>query len=187
MKLTRVFFILISLAAIVLSGCRYGRLMRPSVLKQLNPDMVNLLNELPKVDNPNEEIVARLFVHGGLEHAKLGSDGVYRAKIDGPSGQFIWKPAIIVMRRGGDLELEFNNKDQFSHHAALLPSNGSPIALQFAAGEQGHARIRLDGPGYYWFGCPVADHATRGMLGLIIVGGEVPDEAKLDRPKQKRP
>ena len=48
-------------------------------------------------------------------------------------------------------------------------------------------RIRLDQPGMYWFGCPVANHAGRGMLGLILVSGEVPPEARLDRPRQPRP
>jgi PQQ system protein len=47
--------------------------------------------------------------------------------------------------------------------------------------------LKLDGPGYYFFGCPVANHAGRGMLGLIIVSGDAPATAKLDRPPQKRP
>ncbi len=52
---------------------------------------------------------------------------------------------------------------------------------------RGRARIRLDQPGLYWFGCPVANHAPRGMLGFVFVRGEQPDEAKLDRPRQPRP
>ena len=32
-------------------------------------------------------------------------------------------------------------------------------------------RLRLDQPGLYWFGCPVSNHAGRGMLGLIVVAG----------------
>jgi hypothetical protein len=51
---------------LVLTGCDYVRLLRPSVLKQLNPHVVRLVNELPAVDDPNEAIVARLFAHGGL-------------------------------------------------------------------------------------------------------------------------
>src|SRR5687767_7575540 len=79
----------------VLSGCDYVRLLRPSVLKQLNPDVVRLVNMLPAVDDPNEVIVGRLFAHGGLSHAKLGNDGVFRDKIWVPENEFIWKPAII--------------------------------------------------------------------------------------------
>ena len=63
------------LLTVSMSGCDYVRLLRPSVLKQLNPDVVKLLNELPTVDDPNDAIVARLFAHGGLSHAERGSDG----------------------------------------------------------------------------------------------------------------
>lgn len=38
-----------------------------------------------------------------------------------------------------------------------------------------------------WFGCPVANHVGRGMLGLILVRGDVPAIAKLDCPEQLRP
>jgi PQQ system protein len=165
----------------------YLKLLRPKVLKQLDADMVRLVNELPSVDKQNEEIIGRLFVHGGLDKAKLGKDGVYRASIHVKNGQFLWSPSVIVMRQGGELELEFSNPDTFSHHAALLPSNGSRVVLNLPPAQHGVARVQLDGPGLYWFGCPVANHAGRGMLGLILVGGEVPDEAKLDRPKQQRP
>jgi PQQ system protein len=187
MNKATIHFITAVTTATVVAGCNYAGLLRPSVLSQLTPEMVNLINELPNVDHPNERTIERLFAHGGLEHAKLGDDGVYRTSIEVPDGEFIWKPAMIVMENGGELELEFNNSDTFSHHAALLPSNGNPVTVPFAPGERGHARVRLDGPGLYWFGCPVGNHAGRGMLGLIVVGGEVPDEAKLDRPKQTRP
>jgi PQQ system protein len=171
----------------VLSGCGYVRLLRPSVLKQLNPDVVALLNELPNVDKQNEDIIGRLFVHGGLSEAKEGKDGVMRDEIRVPEGQFIWKPAVIVMPHSGELEIDFFNEDRFSHHAAIMPSNGDRQFLMLPVHARGRARVHLNGPGYYWFGCPVANHAGRGMLGLILVRGEVPSEAKLDRPKQPRP
>jgi PQQ system protein len=175
------------LSVLVLTSCEYVRLLRPSVLKQLNPRVVRLVNELPEVDQPNEEIVGRLFAHGGLGHAVRGSDGVYRAHINVPSGQYIWEPAIIVMPQSGEIELEFANHDPFAYHAAILPSNGSRELLMLPAHKAGTARLRLNGPGYYFFGCPVANHAGRGMLGLIMVSGDVPAEGKLDRPPQPRP
>jgi hypothetical protein len=52
------------------TACDYIKLFRPSVLKQLNPDVVRLLNELPNVDRPNEDIVGRLFAHGGLSRKR---------------------------------------------------------------------------------------------------------------------
>lgn len=171
---------------LALTGCEYGRLLRPQSLKQLTPDTVRLVNELPEVDRPNEKVIARLFAHGGLDHAKLGDDGVYRMKVRVPEGQYIWNPAIIVMEAGGELEVEFTNEDSFSYHGAYIQSNGGRTAVTLPVKERGKARVRLDGPGLYWFGCPVSNHATRGMLGMILVGGEVPAEAKLDRPKQSR-
>jgi hypothetical protein len=40
-------------------------MLRPSVLKQLNPDVVRLVNEFPEVDEPNKEVVARLLRTAG--------------------------------------------------------------------------------------------------------------------------
>jgi PQQ system protein len=171
---------------LALTACDYVRLLRPKMLKQLNPRVVRLVNELPEVDEPNKEIVARLFPHGGLSHAKVGGDGVMRDKIRVPPDQFIWEPSIIVMPHGGDLELEFQNEDH-NFHMAFLPSDGARNVVELPMHQGGRARIHLDQPGLYWFGCPVANHAGRGMLGLVIVRGELPAEAKLDRPPQKRP
>jgi PQQ system protein len=169
------------------SGCEYVKLLRPSVLKQLNPDVVRLVNELPRVDDQNEDIIGRLFAHGGLGHADLGRDGIMRANIRIPSGEYIWKPAIIVMDKPGELELDFYNLDQFSYHAVAITSMGDWQGLVLPINTRGRARVRFDQPGLYWFGCPVANHAQRGMLGLVMVRGETPAEAKLDRPKQRKP
>lgn len=167
-------------------GCDYARLLRPRVLKQLNPRVVRMVNYLPEVDDPNEAIVGRLFAHGGLSHAKEGDDGVFRDRIRVPENEYIWQPAIVVMKRAGELELEFQNED-VSVHMAFLPNTGERETLVLPIHSAGRARIRLDQPGLYWFGCPVANHAGRGMLGLVIVEGDTPAQAKLDRPAQRRP
>ena len=172
--------------SLFLSGCEYARLLRPRVLKQLNPRVVRLVNELPNVDEPNKAIVARLFAHGGLSRADLGDDGVFRSRIYVPRNQYIWYPAIVTMERGGDLELEFSNDDAVTH-AAFVPSDGDRQVLMLPVGQAGRVRVTLNQPGLYWFGCPISNHAGRGMLGLVIVKGEVPAEAKLDRPAQRRP
>ena len=145
-----------------------------------------MVNYLPAVDHPNEAILARLFVHGGLSHAELGSDGVFRDEILVPKNEFIWQPAVIVMEEGGELELTFSNGDQ-TFHRALMPSHGGQQLLDLPTHEAGVVRIRLDQPGLYWFGCPVSNHAGRGMLGLVVVEGEVPVEARLDRPSLPQP
>lgn len=184
----RIPWLVLLLVAVVtgVSSCTYAKLLRPSSLSQLNPRVVSLVNYLPEVDDPNEAMLARLFAHGGLSHAEVGSDGVFRDEIFVPLNEFIWQPAIIVMERGGLLELTFSNGDQ-TFHRALLPSNGGRKLLDIPQQEAGVARIRLDQPGLYWFGCPVANHAGRGMLGLVIVEGQVPAEARLDRPAVPQP
>ena len=179
---------LVSLVLLLLplAGCEYVKLLRPGVLKQLDPDVVRFVNTLPDVDNANEFVVARLFAHGGLSHAEEGRDGVFRDRIWVPEDEFIWRPAVIHMPRAGELELEFHNTDRH-FHVALVPDSGERQVLERPRHTGGRVRIRLDQPGLYSFACPVSNHAGRGMLGVIIVGGEVPAGAKLDRPKQIRP
>lgn len=172
--------------SVSLSGCEHARLLRPAVLKQLDTDVAALVNELPEIDHQNEAIVGRLFAHGGLTRADLGPDGVMRDAIRIPVNEYIWKPAIVVMPRGGILELDVSNEDHH-HHMVFMPHNGERQVLDLPAGSRGVVRVQLDAPGYYWFGCPVSDHATRGMLGLVLVQGDVPPEARLDRPAQPRP
>ena len=177
----------LTLSAVMLFyGCQYARLLRPKVLKQLNPRVVALVNELPEVDRQNEAIVGRLFPHGGLSRAKPGADGVFRDRIYAPRHQYVWYPAIIVMERGGELELEFSNDDIITH-AVMMPSNQERQVLMLPVKKAGTVRVQLDQPGLYWFGCPISNHAGRGMLGLVMVKGETATEAKLDRPRQDRP
>jgi PQQ system protein len=170
----------LSIFTLLLSGCEYVRLLRPSTLMQLNPRVVRLVNELPEVDQPNEAIIGRLFAHGGLSYAQKASDSVFRDRIYVPKDQYIWYPAVIVMEHGGELELEFSND-------AFVPSDGDRQTVILPVQQAGRVRVTLNQPGLYWFGCPISNHAGRGMLGLIMVKGETPEGAKLDRPKQPRP
>ena len=184
---TRRFAVAVLVGALAgLTACDYARLLRPRVLKQLNPDVVRLVNYFPEVDDPNEAILARLPGHGGLEYAREGRDGIMRVTVRAPANQYIWYPSLVVMRRSGELELEFQNEDDGAH-AAMLHTNGEIEVLSLPAHTAGRARIRLDEPGLYTFTCPVANHGGRGMLGLILVEGDVPAHAKLDRPPQRRP
>ena len=59
------------LPILALSGCDYVRLARPSVLEQLEPPVVRLVNELPQVDRPNEALVTRIYATGGLTRATV--------------------------------------------------------------------------------------------------------------------
>ncbi|HZV98498.1 MAG TPA: MSMEG_3727 family PQQ-associated protein [Methylophilaceae bacterium] len=178
--------ILILAIALFLPGCEHAKLLRPQVLKQLDTDVAALVNELPELDRQNKAIIGRLFAHGGLTRANLDADGVMRDQIRIPVNEYIWKPAIVVMPQGGVLELDVTNED-YQHHMIYMPHNGEREVLDLPAQTRGIIRVQLDQPGYYWFGCPVANHATRGMLGLVLVKGEVPADAKIDRPPQLRP
>src|SRR5918992_1306213 len=115
----RALALLLVAGSATLSACDYARLLRPSVLKQLNPRVVRLVNYFPRVDDPNEAILARLPGHGGLGYAKAGRDGVMRATVRAPAHQYIWYPSLIVMPRAGTLELEFQNEDPAFHGAML--------------------------------------------------------------------
>jgi PQQ system protein len=177
-----------AIIAIILAcaSCDYVRLLRPSVLRLLNPRMVALVNELPNVDQQNKEIIGQLFAQGGLGHAVEGRDGVMRITIRIPSGQLLWHPAVVVMPHIGKLEVEFQNDDQY-FHLPYLPSNGDRQVLELPTHTAGRVQIELDEPGYYTFQDAVANFAGRGMLGAIRVAGDVPASAKLDRPPQRRP
>jgi PQQ system protein len=166
-----------------LSACEYLGLLRPNVLAELDPEVVTVVNELPNLDEPNEALIGRLYATGGASRPKVGSDGIMRDRIRIPKDEYLWYPAILILPRGGTLELDITNEDH-RPHAMFAPSNMSRQLLQLPAYTRGTVRITLDQPGLYWFGCPVANHADRGMLGFIIVKGESPPEARLDRPRQ---
>jgi PQQ system protein len=167
-------------------GCEYVRLLRPSVLKQLNPRMVALVNELPDVDRPNKEMLGQLFAQGGLRHARLDRDGVMRARVHLPEGEFVFKPAIVVMPRTGELELEIHNNDRY-FHLPYLPSEGGRQILELPSHTAGSIRVRFVQPGLYTFADGIANFSGRGMLGAVIVRGDVPADARLERPRQERP
>jgi PQQ system protein len=168
------------------TGCEYLKVLRLSVLRLLNPRLVALVNELPNVNYQNKEIIGQLFAQGGLGHAVEGADGVMRATIRIPDEHLLWNPAVIVMPHIGKLDIEFQNEDQY-FHLPFLPSNGDRQLIELPTHTAGVARIELDEPGFYVFQDAVANFAGRGMLGAILVAGEVPASARLDRPPQRRP
>jgi PQQ system protein len=138
------------------------------------------------LDKQNQATLGRLLATGDLRYAEEGADGRMRARIRIPLDELIWDPSILVMPHGGDLEIELVNDDA-NTHCALLPSNGDSQWIWLPVFSRGSATINLDGPGYYWFSSNIGNDEGRGLLGAIVVLGDVPDEARLDRPKQPRP
>ena len=143
------------------------------------------VNELG-LNKQNRAMLGRLLPHGGLSRAEEGPDGRMRAQVRIPSDDMIWEPSIIVMPHAGDLELEIFNDDE-NTHCALLPSNGDKRWIWLPVYSRGVVTLNLDGPGYYWFSSNLGNDEGQGLFGAIVVMGEVPEEAKLDRPPQPRP
>lgn len=176
----------LSFVAPALISCDYVRLLRPSVLEQLRPPMVRLVNFLPELDEQNRATVGRLFATGGLSEATVGADGLMRSAIRIRKDQLIYEPSIVVMPNAGELELTVTNEDE-AVHVLYLPSNAQRQVLVLLSQKAGTARLRLDAPGLYTIACPVGNHAGRGELGVIIVRGETPSSGRLERPPQPRP
>lgn len=93
---------------------------------------------------------------------------------------------MLMMPHGGDLDLELINDDP-DNHCATLPSNGDKQWIWLPSHSHGTATLNLDGPGYYWFGSSIANNEGRGLNGVIVVQGDVPEQARLDRTQQTRP
>jgi PQQ system protein len=145
----------------------------------------DLLNELG-LNAQNQAALGQVLGTGRIERATEGPDGRMEATIRINPDEICWDPSILVMPHGGDLHLELIN-DDLNTHCALLPSNGDRKFIWLVNHSRGTATLNLDGPGYYWFSSPTGNDEGRGMTGAIVVLGDVPPEARLDRPDQPRP
>jgi PQQ system protein len=144
-----------------------------------------LVSELG-LDRQNGAVLGRLLANGNIGRAEEGPDGRMRATIRINPDELVFDPSVLVIPHGGDLDLELIN-DDLNTHCALLPSNGDHQFIWLVNHSRGTATLNLDGPGYYWYSSPTGNDEGRGLTGAIVVLGEVPPEARLDRPKQPRP
>jgi len=138
------------------------------------------------LDKQNGAALGRLLTSGSIGYAEEGSDGKMTATVRILEDQLGWEPAVLVLPHGGDLELALINDDK-NTHCAVLPSNGDNMFIWLVNHSKGRANINLDGPGQYWYSSTTGNDEGRGLTGAIVVRGEVPDDAKLDRPAQPRP
>jgi PQQ system protein len=144
------------------------------------------VEELAGLDTHDGATLGRLAVHGGRrDYAQESPDGRLHARVRIPPDEMVWDPAILVMPHGGELELELVNDDQ-NTHCALLPSNGDQQFLWLPNNSRGTATLKLDGPGCYWFSSIIGNDEGQGLIAAIVVLGETPPEARLDRPPQPR-
>jgi PQQ system protein len=145
----------------------------------------DLLSELG-LDAQNRATIGRVLGTGSIARATERADGTMEATLRIKEDEVAWDPAILVLPHGGDLELTVINDDK-NTHAALFPSNGDKKFLWLLNHSKGRAKLNLDGPGYYWYSSPGGNDEGRGLTAAIVVLGEVPPEARLDRPDQPRP
>ena len=145
----------------------------------------DLLHELG-LNEQNQAALGQVLGTGNIGRATEKDDGRMEATIRINPDELSWDPSILVMPHGGDIDLELIN-DDLNTHCALLPSNGDRKFIWLVNHSKGRASLNLDGPGYYWFSSPSGNDEGRGLTGAIVVLGDVPPEARLDRPDQPRP
>jgi PQQ system protein len=152
----------------------------------LTPDRSGLLHELG-LDMQNHATLGRLLATGNIGQAVDGDGGSpMHAQIRIVPDQLVWDPSILVLPHAGQLDIEFLNDDQ-NTHCALVPSNGDSQWVWLPNYSRGTVHVTLDGPGYYWFSSNIGNDEGRGLIGAIVVLGDVPESARLDRPPQPRP
>ena len=142
--------------------------------------------DVSKLDHQNGVTLGRILGRGTVGQAEEGSDGVMRATIRIPEDELVYEPGVLIMPHGGTLELELINDDK-NTHCAVLPCNGDYKFIWLVNHSKGMATLELDGPGYYWYGSRSGNDEGRGLTAAIVVGGDTPPEARLDRPPQPRP
>jgi PQQ system protein len=146
----------------------------------------DLLLDKLGLDTQNKAALGRVLNTGNIGEATERADGTMEATIRIRPDEICWDPSILVLPHGGDVELTLIN-DDLNTHCALLPSNGDRKFIWLVNHSRGRATLNLDGPGYYWYSSPTGNDEGRGLTGTIVVLGDVPPEARLDRPDQPRP
>lgn len=138
------------------------------------------------LDGQNKLALGRLLGTGSIGYAEEGPDGRMTATVRIPEDELCWEPGILILPHGGELELTLINDDK-NTHCAVLPNIGHELIIWLVNHSKGTATLNLQGPGTYWYGSTTGNDEGRGLTGAIVIGGEVPPEAKLDRPAQPRP
>jgi PQQ system protein len=138
------------------------------------------------LDAQNKAALGHVLGTGNIGQAVERADGRMEATVRINPDELVWDPQILVLPHGGDLELTLIN-DDLNTHCALLPSNGDRKFIWLVNHSRGRATLNLDGPGCYWYSSPTGNDEGRGLTGAIVVLGDVPPEARLDRPDQPRP
>jgi PQQ system protein len=141
---------------------------------------------LAELQGQNKAAIGSVLGTGSIAKATERADGTMEATIRIPEDALAFEPGILILPHAGIVELTIINDDT-NTHACLLPSNGDKQFIGLVNHSKGRATLELDGPGYYWYGSPAGNDEGKGLTAVIVVSGDVPPEAKLDRPAQPRP
>ncbi|HEX3833135.1 MAG TPA: MSMEG_3727 family PQQ-associated protein [Solirubrobacteraceae bacterium] len=147
---------------------------------------VTRIGDEPGLAKQNGTTIGRVMGSGNVGHAEEGSDGRMHATIRINEDELIFDPGILIMPHGGILDLDLYNDDK-NTHCAVFPSNGHTQFIWMVNSSHGTATLELDGPGQYFYGSTTGNDEGRGLTGSIVVSGDTPPEAKLDRPAQPQP
>ena len=142
--------------------------------------------EVAALGRQNGATLGRILGRGSVGLAEEGADGKMRGTIRIPEDELVYEPGVLVLPHAGQVELTLINDDR-NTHCAVLPSNGDYQFIWLVNHSKGTALLELDGPGYYWYGSRTGNDEGRGLTGAIVVQGDAPPEARLDRPPQPRP
>ena len=140
---------------------------------------------LAEINGHNKAALGTVLATGSIAKATERADGTMEATIR-IAEDACFEPSVLILPHGGTLELTLINDDK-NTHACLLPSNGDKQFIGLVNHSKGRATVELDGPGYCWYGWPAGNDEGKGLTAAIVVTGEVPPEAKLDRAAQPRP
>ena len=142
--------------------------------------------DVQRLDHQNGITLGRILGRGTIGRAEDGPGGKMTATVRIPEDELVYEPGVLVLPHEGELELTLINDDK-NTHCAVLPSNGDSQFIWLVNHSKGTATLHLDGPGYYWYGSRTGNDEGRGLTGAIVVEGDAPEEARLDRPPQPRP
>jgi PQQ system protein len=149
-------------------------------------DVAEKSAKVPGLDKQNGAALGRILGRGRVGTAEEGPDGKMRATVRILEDELVFDPGVLVLPHAGEVEIEFFNDDK-NTHCAVLPCNGDYKFIWLVNHSRGTANLELDGPGYYWYGSRTGNDEGRGLTAAIVVQGDAPPEAKLDRPPQPQP
>jgi len=132
-------------------------------------------------------IPGQLFADGGGGYASVAADGVAHIVVERRPRETILHPSLIIMKRPGDLEITFSNNDPQAHLLLVAQSDGAQQVLDLPPLQAGTSRVHYGTPGLYLLADAVGNEMGQGTMGFVMVQGETPDGARLDRPAQRRP